>query len=185
MWIHLGIWVLLRIRRAHVRTALNKIIILGFPLGFYMAAQGSLIAFVVQLFVFASSRTRSTAIRRRRRRLRETATWLPSTSGEDNFLNNLGKIYGLYTGGFLPSSSCSRSSNRSACRTDVLGYLFVFFTIAVYAVIGVLSRTAEVSGILRRGPKGAGVLQRHGNGRGLDVGGFARRHGRHALPARL
>lgn len=34
---------------------LNKIIIpvLGFPLGFYMAAQGSLIAFVVMLFVFA------------------------------------------------------------------------------------------------------------------------------------
>ena len=31
---------------------LNKIVILGFPLGFYMAAQGSLIAFVVQLFVF-------------------------------------------------------------------------------------------------------------------------------------
>ncbi|TFV35955.1 DUF4212 domain-containing protein [Bradyrhizobium frederickii] len=27
--------------------------ILGFPLGFYMAAQGSLIAFVVILFVFA------------------------------------------------------------------------------------------------------------------------------------
>jgi putative solute:sodium symporter small subunit len=27
--------------------------ILGFPLGFYMAAQGSLIVFVVMLFVFA------------------------------------------------------------------------------------------------------------------------------------
>jgi putative solute:sodium symporter small subunit len=27
--------------------------ILGFPLGFYMAAQGSLIAFVVMLFMFA------------------------------------------------------------------------------------------------------------------------------------
>ena len=34
---------------------LNKIIIpvLNFPLGFYMAAQGSLIVFVVMLFVFA------------------------------------------------------------------------------------------------------------------------------------
>ena len=29
--------------------------VLGFPLGFYMAAQGSLIAFVVMLFVFARS----------------------------------------------------------------------------------------------------------------------------------
>jgi putative solute:sodium symporter small subunit len=34
---------------------LNKIVIpiLGFPLGFYMAAQGSLIVFVVMLFMFA------------------------------------------------------------------------------------------------------------------------------------
>lgn len=32
---------------------LNGIRILGFPLGFYMAAQGSLIAFVVSLFWFA------------------------------------------------------------------------------------------------------------------------------------
>ena len=32
---------------------LNEIVILGFPLGFYMAAQGSLIAFVVMLFWFA------------------------------------------------------------------------------------------------------------------------------------
>ena len=34
-------------------TQLNNIVILGFPLGFYMAAQGSLIAFVVMLFWFA------------------------------------------------------------------------------------------------------------------------------------
>ena len=32
---------------------LNKTTFLSFPLGFYMAAQGSLIVFVVQLFVFA------------------------------------------------------------------------------------------------------------------------------------
>jgi putative solute:sodium symporter small subunit len=32
---------------------LNAIHVLGFPLGFYMAAQGSLIIFVVQLFWFA------------------------------------------------------------------------------------------------------------------------------------
>jgi putative solute:sodium symporter small subunit len=34
---------------------LNQIVIGGFPLGFYMAAQGSLIAFVVILIVFASA----------------------------------------------------------------------------------------------------------------------------------
>jgi putative solute:sodium symporter small subunit len=34
---------------------LNGIVILGFPLGFYMAAQGSLIVFVVLIFWFASA----------------------------------------------------------------------------------------------------------------------------------
>jgi putative solute:sodium symporter small subunit len=33
--------------------ALNNIVIIGFPLGFYMAAQGSLIVFVVLIFWFA------------------------------------------------------------------------------------------------------------------------------------
>lgn len=34
---------------------LNSIKFFGFPLGFYMAAQGSLIAFVVMLFCFAKA----------------------------------------------------------------------------------------------------------------------------------
>lgn len=34
-------------------SALNNIVILGFPLGFYMAAQGSLIVFVVLCFWFS------------------------------------------------------------------------------------------------------------------------------------
>jgi putative solute:sodium symporter small subunit len=34
--------------------ALNNVVILGFPLGFYMAAQGSLIIFVVLIFWFAA-----------------------------------------------------------------------------------------------------------------------------------
>ena len=38
--------------------SLNNIVILGFPLGFYMAAQGSLIVFVVMLFMFARQQDR-------------------------------------------------------------------------------------------------------------------------------
>ena len=37
---------------------LNEIVILGFPLGFYMAAQGSLIVFVALIFWFARSQDR-------------------------------------------------------------------------------------------------------------------------------
>jgi putative solute:sodium symporter small subunit len=39
-------------------SALNNIVIIGFPLGFYMASQGSLIAFVILIFVFASKQNR-------------------------------------------------------------------------------------------------------------------------------
>jgi putative solute:sodium symporter small subunit len=55
MLTYLGIWVLFGYIIHMFVIPLNTIIIpvLGFPLGFYMAAQGSLIAFVVMLFVFA------------------------------------------------------------------------------------------------------------------------------------
>ncbi|HRF08439.1 MAG TPA: DUF4212 domain-containing protein [Xanthobacteraceae bacterium] len=53
MWTHLAIWFFFGYVIHFFAPALNKIVIFGFPLGFYMAAQGSLIAFVVQLFMFA------------------------------------------------------------------------------------------------------------------------------------
>jgi putative solute:sodium symporter small subunit len=55
MFIHLGIWLFFGYIIHMFVNQLNKVTIpiLGFPLGFYMAAQGSLIVFVVMLFVFA------------------------------------------------------------------------------------------------------------------------------------
>lgn len=53
MWIALAIWAFFSFVIHFFVTALNNIVILGFPLGFYMAAQGSLIAFVLLLFWFA------------------------------------------------------------------------------------------------------------------------------------
>jgi putative solute:sodium symporter small subunit len=55
MFIHLGIWLFFGFIIHMFVNVLNKVTIpvLGFPLGFYMAAQGSLIVFVVQLFLFA------------------------------------------------------------------------------------------------------------------------------------
>jgi len=55
MWTTLGIWFFFGYVIQAFVIPLNKIVILGFPLGFYMAAQGSLIAFVVLLFWFARS----------------------------------------------------------------------------------------------------------------------------------
>ena len=55
MLIHLGIWFFFGYVVHMFVKPLNKIVspILDFPLGFYMAAQGSLIVFVVMLFMFA------------------------------------------------------------------------------------------------------------------------------------
>jgi putative solute:sodium symporter small subunit len=53
MWIALAIWAFFSFVIHFFVNSLNQIVILGFPLGFYMAAQGSLIAFVILLFWFA------------------------------------------------------------------------------------------------------------------------------------
>jgi putative solute:sodium symporter small subunit len=60
MLIHLGIWFFFGYIIHMFVVPLNKIVIpiLGFPLGFYMAAQGSLIVFVVMLFMFARQQDR-------------------------------------------------------------------------------------------------------------------------------
>ena len=46
MWIIFTLWVVFSFVLPLLATQLNAIKFLGFPLGFYMAAQGSLIAFV-------------------------------------------------------------------------------------------------------------------------------------------
>jgi putative solute:sodium symporter small subunit len=53
MIVALAIWAFFSFVIHLFAPQLNSIVILGFPLGFYMAAQGSLIAFVVLLFWFA------------------------------------------------------------------------------------------------------------------------------------
>ena len=53
MLTHLGLWFFFGYVVHMFVVPLNKIVFLGFPLGFYMAAQGSLIIFVVLIFWFA------------------------------------------------------------------------------------------------------------------------------------
>jgi len=52
MFIHLTIWFVFSFVVNWFAHDLNKFSFLDFPLGYYMAAQGSLFAFVIQLFVF-------------------------------------------------------------------------------------------------------------------------------------
>jgi putative solute:sodium symporter small subunit len=53
MFVMLALWVFFGYVVHMFVVPLNNIVILGFPFGYYMAAQGSLIAFVIMLFWFA------------------------------------------------------------------------------------------------------------------------------------
>ena len=58
MWVTLAIWFVFSFVVHWFADALNGASFLGFPLGFYMAAQGSLFIFVVLIFWFARSQDR-------------------------------------------------------------------------------------------------------------------------------
>jgi cation/acetate symporter len=61
------------------------------------------------------------------------------------FIANLGKIYGGYTGGFLGFVVILAILEQMGVPNRIIGYCFVFLTIGVYAYIGILSRTSELS----------------------------------------
>ena len=56
---------------------------------------------------------------------------------EQGFLANLGRVYGIYTGGFLAFIILVAILEQLGVPNRVLGYLFVGFTILVYAIIGI------------------------------------------------
>jgi len=68
-----------------------------------------------------------------------------SAAQRAGFLNQLGRMYGIYTGGFLGFIVLIAVLEQLGIPNRILGYLFVFFTLAVYAIIGVATRTAQVS----------------------------------------
>ena len=54
-------------------------------------------------------------------------------------------MYGTYTGAFIGFIILCAILEQLGTPNRVVGYLFVFFTLAVYAVIGVMTRTAQIS----------------------------------------
>ena len=60
-----------------------------------------------------------------------------------NFIDNLPKIYGTYTGGFLVFCLLMALLEANGVSAKTIGILFLVFTIAIYALIGILSRTMQ------------------------------------------
>jgi cation/acetate symporter len=66
-----------------------------------------------------------------------------SGSGSD-FTSSLGRIYMIYTGGFIAFIVLMAILSGIGVPNRVIGYLFMGFTIIIYAVIGIMSRTMQV-----------------------------------------
>ena len=56
------------------------------------------------------------------------------------FIDNLPKIYGIYTGGFVVFVLIMALFEQMGMSAETIGILFVAFTILIYAAIGWLSR---------------------------------------------
>ena len=62
-----------------------------------------------------------------------------------NFIDNLPKIHGIYTGGFIAFIIIMAIGEQMGMSAKAIGIAFVGFTIFIYALIGWLSRTAQAS----------------------------------------
>ena len=63
---------------------------------------------------------------------------------QGSFIDNLPKIYGFYTGGFLVFVLLMAVAEQMGMTSDTIGLMFVGFTILIYALIGWLSRTMQI-----------------------------------------
>ncbi len=59
------------------------------------------------------------------------------------FIDNLPKIYGIYTGGFLVFIILMSIAENAGMSKELIGIFFVSFTVLIYALIGWLSRTLQ------------------------------------------
>ncbi len=60
-----------------------------------------------------------------------------------NFIDNLPKVYGIYTGGFIAFIVIMAIAEQMGMSKYYIGIGFVSFTVLIYALIGWLSRTAQ------------------------------------------
>ena len=68
-----------------------------------------------------------------------------------DFTQNLGKIYSIYTGGFLGFVVVLAILEQlGAFPNQYIGYAFIFLTIGIYAAIGILSRKLPVAYVCSR-----------------------------------
>jgi cation/acetate symporter len=61
------------------------------------------------------------------------------------FLDNLGRVYGMYTGVFVAFVILLGIAEKMGLPPQTIGYIFIGVTVGIYATIGIVSRTAKIS----------------------------------------
>ena len=96
---------------------------------------------------------------------------------------SLDKIFGLYTIGFLGVTVLIGIGERDRpVRDQMIGWIFMALSLAIYVIIGILTRTSNPDQYYVAGPGRALCLQRHGHRLGLDVGRLVHLDGGAASP---
>jgi len=70
---------------------------------------------------------------------------MATASSNQAFFNQLKKYYSFYTGGFIAFVVILAILEQMGLPPKIIGYIFLAATIALYAGIGVMSKTADVS----------------------------------------
>jgi cation/acetate symporter len=68
-----------------------------------------------------------------------------ATFSQKTFNQQLKKYYGLYTGGFIAFVIALAIAEQVGMSRQWIGYCFLFATIALYAMIGIMSRTVDAT----------------------------------------
>jgi probable sodium:solute symporter, VC_2705 subfamily len=70
---------------------------------------------------------------------------MAQAQSQSAFFNQLKKYYTFYTGGFVAFVILLAILEQMGVPNKILGYIFLFATIGLYAGIGIMSKTADVS----------------------------------------
>jgi len=131
----LGVWSLFAYALPLFVDLTNRLTFIGFPFGYYICVQVIPMFFVVCLFFF--TRHQEVIDSRHGAGIAAEAS---SKSGH-GFERSLAKVYLLYTGGFFSFVAFLAVLEAVGVPQLAIGILFVVFTLAVYAGIGIMSHT--------------------------------------------
>jgi cation/acetate symporter len=145
------IWLVSFSLPALLADLLNQISILtGFPLGYYMGSQGSLLIFVALTVIYAL---------RMRRLDQQYAGVSAETATQRRYRERLLRGYGLFTFGLLSFVAIvGLLDYLFAIPAAVIGWTFLLLTIGIYAVIGFRARTERLDEYYVAGRRVPGVL---------------------------